>query len=509
MNKSELRRQINSTYIGFDPDRMKAAHIANGLFMEILGAYYPTDLLNRLAVVQKKNLKDPSFRKHDTTYLLEELKDKLPPKTTIEQMNKLRYHLNQHVDADDGVYDHDDSTGCAYSGATALLVTRDRENDGFSGNFIGILLMHNFGQGESPIVSKIQRALKESNDPISSLATVLTPDYETPISEIKSYASKNKEYFHEIIKKYPILAELRQGFDRLGYYYPGSLSAQRFLRLVVILAGITLIRYLMLLYENYNAQHLLLNNKLALLIDSQQMTSTRVRFSSQATYSRVINSLTSLYGIWLSDWVKNETELNNQAPIDRESIIKTYERIIKNSRGNDRKLIFPGNAELPDNLRNIELTPNDVLKYAGEHMASNMLRRKSEDDFLSGFIREVGMRCGLIKPRSSRQPRKHIDPQADTLEVLVMACLDPMLDRKGIRIENFAEQLWEKYGLLFGAMDFGLKDFELLSAIGIDNANPDDLKTNCEIFTKRLSALGLARTYADGYSIVQCPQYLI
>lgn len=506
MKKSELRRQINATYIGFDPDRMKAVHIANGLFMEILGSYYPTDLVNRLTVVQKKKLQDPSFRKHDTVYLLDELKEKLPPKTTSEQMNRLRYHLNQHLDADDGVYDHDDSSGCAYSGSTALLITRDRENDGFSGNFIGTLLMHDFGQGVSPVIAKIQQALKESNDPISSLANILTPDHETPISDIKTYAARNKEHFHDLIDQQPMLAELREGFDRLGNYYPGNLSSQRFLRLVVILSGITLIRYLMLLYENYSKQFSLSDNKLALLIDSQQITSTRVRLSSQATYSRVINSLTSLYGLWLSEWIRKEAEAQFQVPIDHGSVVKTYELIIQNSRGNDKTLIFPGNIELPNDLLNNNLDSTEALKIAGEHMALNMLRRRSEDDFLSGFVREVGMRCGLIKPRSSRQQRKHIDPQADTLEVLVMACLDPERDRKGVRVETFAEQLWGKYGLLFGAMDFGSRDFDLLSALGIENANPDDLKANSENFVKRLSALGLARTYADGYSIVQCPQ---
>jgi hypothetical protein len=504
MKKSDLRRIINSKNIGFDPDRMKAVHIANGLFMEIMGGFYSTDLINRLVVTQKKNQKDPSFKRHDTNYLLAELSEKLPLKTSIEQLNRLRYHLNQHLDADDGVYDHDDSSGCAYSASTSLLITRDRENDGFSGNFIGTMLNHDFGKGPSPLIGKIQLALQEAQDPISSIALIITPENEKVISEVKTYASQNQEYFHEIINRHPKLAELREGLDHIGDYYPGNLSSQRFLRLVTILAGITLIRYFMILFEDYGHKPMH-NNNLALLIDAQQISSTRVRLSSQSSYSRFVNSLPELYALWLANWLKDETKLDSQENISRNQIVDTYERILKESKGNDKKLIFPNNIEIPPELRDSNLNVDQALLIAGEHMATNMLRRRSEDDFLSGFVRDVGMRCGLIKPRSSRQQRKHIDPQADTLEVLIIACLDPIKDRKGVRVENFAEQLWKKYGILFGGIEYGSKDFQILSELGIEYANPDDLKANCDTFIKRLTALGLARTYADGYSIVQCP----
>jgi len=122
MKKSELRRQINANYIGFDPDRMKTVHVANGLFAEILGEYYPTDLMNRLVVNERRNLprnphKRGLWQLHSNEALLPFLKDneKIPASTSSELLNRLRFHLHQHLDADDGVFDLDDDSGCAYS----------------------------------------------------------------------------------------------------------------------------------------------------------------------------------------------------------------------------------------------------------------------------------------------------------------------------------------------------------------------------------------------------------
>src|SRR5258708_2628666 len=185
MKRAELRRRINVDHIGFDPDRMKTVHVASGLFTEILEMYYPTDLLNRLVVNERRQLPRDARRQakwllHSNEELLSLLKDtgKLPSTTSIETLSRLRFHLHQHMDADNGVFDHDDGSGCAYSAATHLMVTYDRNNDGFSGNFLAYLLKHDFGEGGSPAVDKIAHALNENLDPMSVLAYIFTPEEE-------------------------------------------------------------------------------------------------------------------------------------------------------------------------------------------------------------------------------------------------------------------------------------------------------------------------------------------
>jgi hypothetical protein len=90
MQKSELRRIINSQLIGFNPDRMKTVHIANGFFMEILNFYYPTNLMNRIVVFQRKGKGGTSWKNHETEIVIDEIEEKIPARTPTETINRLR-----------------------------------------------------------------------------------------------------------------------------------------------------------------------------------------------------------------------------------------------------------------------------------------------------------------------------------------------------------------------------------------------------------------------------------
>jgi len=506
MKKADLRRRINSSRIGFDPDRMKTVHVANGLFTEILEKYYPTTLMNQIVVNERRNLpRDPrrraAWQLHSNEELIKILKDreKIPEDTSPELLNRLRFHLHQHLDADNGVYDHDDNSGCAYSAATHLLVTSDRNYDGFSGNFLAYLLKHDFGQGNSPLVAKITSALNENLDPISILTYIFTPDEESPIPCTKTYDNKPKEYFDELIASNPNLQILRECLDKLSFYYPGQLSAQRFLRLLTILGSLVLIRYLVTSY-NQEVQKNTNSQPIALLIDAQQGSSARIRQSSQASYLRTVGALNELYAFWLKDWILEQAQIEwNTLQPEAEQITQTYKRLIKESVE-----IFPRDTTPPESLEESRLTPIETALIAGAHMANNLLPRS--DEFLRGFVRDLGIRCGLLKPRASSQKRKHIDPQADTLEVLVMTLLDVETEADGITLDDFANRLWKAFGMLFGGLDQGARDFQILANLGIQESNQDDLNENSDAFVARLVALGLAKEYADGLVLIQYPQ---
>jgi len=509
MKRSELRRRINADHIGFDPDRMKTVHIANGLFTEILEIYYPTDLINRLVVNERRQLPRDARRQvkwqfHSNEELLTLLKDagKLPATTSIETLSRLRFHLHQHMDADSGVFDHDDGSGCAYSAATRLLVTYDRNNDGFSGNFLAYLLKWDFGEGGSPAVDKITQALNENIDPMSVLAYILTPEEEQPILATRRYADKNPEDFDKLMLSCPGLQMLRKCFDRLSTYYPERLSSQRFLRLLIILGSLVLIRYLVILCnQNFQAQAHNQPVNLAFLIDARQSRSLRVRQSSQNCYSRTTGALADLYAFWLKDWILEQAEYDSsRSDLQVASVVQTYQRLI-----NELPEIFSRGTPPPETMT-IATNPTEAASIAGLHLASNMLTKESKDNFLSSFIRDLGVRSGLLKPRSTSQRHKHFDLQADTLEVLVMALLEPGTEADGVTLGEFANRLWNTFGMLFGGLDQGATDFHILANLGIQESNLDDLNENCDAFVARLVELGLAKEYADGLVLIQCPQ---
>jgi hypothetical protein len=509
MRRAELRRRINADRIGFDPDRMKTVHVANGLFTEILEMYYPTDLMNRLVVNERRQLPRDARRQakwllHSNEELLPLLKDagKLPSATSIETLSRLRFHFHQHMDADNGVFDHDDGSGCAYSAATHLMVTSDRNNDGFSGNFLAYLLKHDFGVGSSPAVDKIAHALNENLDPMSVLAYIFTPEEEQPILATKRYADRDPEDFDKLIVSCPDLQVLRRCFDRLSTYYPERLSSQRFLRLLIILGSLVLIRYLvMLCNQNSQAQANDQPVNLAFLIDARQGRSLRIRQSSQNCYSRTTGALADLYAFWLKDWIVEQADYDrNGSDLDVAKVVQTYQRLI-----NELPEIFPRGTPPPEAMLSAA-NPTEAAFVAGMHLASNMLTKESKDNFLSSFIRDLGVRSGLLKPRSTSQRHKHFDPQADTLEVLVMALLEPDTEADGVTLGDFADRLWKTFGMLFGGLDQGATDFRILANLGIQESNLDDLNENCDALVVRLVELGLAKEFADGLILIQCPQ---
>ncbi len=87
-----------------------------------------------------------------------------------------------------------------------------------------------------------------------------------------------------------------------------------------------------------------------------------------------------------------------------------------------------------------------------------------------------------------------------------MALLDAKTETDGVTLDDFANRLWEAFGVLFGGLDQGAKDFQVLANLGIQEANQDDLNENSDAFVTRLVALGLAKEYADGLVLIQYPQ---
>src|SRR5688500_6533231 len=131
MKKTDFRRRINSRRIGYNPDRMKTAQIANGLYLQVTGSLYDAENVNRIAVPANKH---GLIKPHRSETLLDEIRE-IETKD-IDVFNLVRLHIREHLGADDAIFDRHDRAGCAYSTANARLVTDDHHNDGWCGGYL-------------------------------------------------------------------------------------------------------------------------------------------------------------------------------------------------------------------------------------------------------------------------------------------------------------------------------------------------------------------------------------
>ncbi len=127
---------------GFNTDRrVKPVHFATGFFVSLLGRQNDTEFLNN--VVAFTDGKD-----HSGDYALPALHEKLKIAGKVgsgigqRELHTLRKHLRSLANNDEAVFPiyGEREFGCDYTTASDEILTRTRDNDGFSGYFVHTVL---------------------------------------------------------------------------------------------------------------------------------------------------------------------------------------------------------------------------------------------------------------------------------------------------------------------------------------------------------------------------------
>lgn len=141
------------------------------------------------------------------------------------------------------------------------------------------------------------------------------------------------------------------------------------------------------------------------------------------------------------------------------------------------------------------------LAEAGGDVRSELPRRLVElldgsgGRTLDGYLRLLGIRCGLLYPQQ-KNPLKRLVPMDRTLEVLVAGTFE--LSGRPLEYRDFLDLLYQRWRIVVGGR---LEDAEILAADGMQVA-AGDLADNSERFLLRLQRLGLARKLADSVAVV-------
>ena len=177
-----------------------------------------------------------------------------------------------------------------------------------------------------------------------------------------------------------------------------------------------------------------------LLVDALQGRNPRIRAQSRATYARALDLFSSSY---------------------------------------DRAFADDNGSGIPEDDWNVFAESADARQILDDH------------------FRDLGVRIGIVQPRSPVAKHKHVELQADTLRVFAFSLLAK--DRV-LTLPEFAAQLRKTWSIVVGA---GPTDSDVLRANRFGPLDQDeDLLPNATAFQALLVRLGLAVEPSDGLTLV-------
>jgi hypothetical protein len=139
-----------------------------------------------------------------------------------------------------------------------------------------------------------------------------------------------------------------------------------------------------------------------------------------------------------------------------------------------------------------ELAREQANGYTGYAQAIyDILAMEAESNPIK-YLRQLGIRSGLMQPTSNRVTTKRFAVRQDMLEVLVRSVVQP---GESLDLAELLERLWQHYHVVVGGR--AVDENRLLEA-QIYQANAQALQANMRHLAYRLQDLSFARLLADG-----------
>lgn len=468
----------------------KPVHVANGLFRATLGMAYDPRLLNR---VVNRWARRRTEERHTSDAILADAPAPFgvfadTPRRHL--LDGLRDLLRDVLNADGAVYDKNEN--CSYTLTSQHLVTPDH-NDRGTGLFLYTLLATDLGGGPSPALEVLARLLADDSDEIAVMTLPLLDDTEghpahRSYDEVPASLAIVRDRRSGLRFASPVTGHLRDGFDALGRFLASDGGKLQNLRRIVTFA--TLALYLHLVGSAARDEQDDTPEgarRPPLLLDLVQEGWTPVGAASYATYllaaksvdhlteRGIATALTLVHSRWtqqrVDDFVADLT-LSGRA--------RDQERKRRNVLDACRSYAAGGATIL------------DALVLALADLAHEELTATPFD-----FARAIGVRSGLLAPRGNRAVKKRYAPSAEVIEVLLASVLGA---GEEVDLATLAARWWDRYRILVGARS---SDAAELAAFSITDASAEDLGRNADALRDLLLALGYARSYADGVTVIR------
>lgn len=433
LEEAAAERRVHGALLGYQPLRMKPVHFATSFLLALTGKYYELEYLNK-ASVPKIAPKD-SRTVHDD-YPSDRLHPILVDLGRMDSSVDLDSFksLRAHLNA---AYNND---GSALAAAFRPYSTFGADYSAPSTRYISNS-SKNHGYSGS-FVTRIFNASPEGRDALDSIRGLLDlappplAALGTPLldDQEESWSDPHPELFGEIdTDRAATIATMMSECTEAVRRLAANLERQQ---------SSYALRYMILGLCCWLFSYLMrqASQSPLLLIDAMQGSNPRIRAQSRATYARSLDFFSSSY---------------------------------------DRALVGCEAGSVADADWNV--------------FASSAEARQILDD----HFRDLGVRIGIVQPRSGAAKHKHVELQADTLRVLALSLLE---EDQVLTMTDFAERLRATWSLIVGA---GAQDGDLLRANRFGPLDrDDDLRPNAAAFQALLIRLGLAVEPSDGLTLV-------
>lgn len=305
---------------GFNTDRrVKPVHFATGFFVSLLGRHFRTETLNN--VVAFTDGKD-----HSGNYALGQLHDTLRTQGKIRagigqrELHLLRKHLRSLANNDEAVFPiyGEKEFGCDYSTASHDILTRTRDNDGFSGFFVRAILDET-DEGRR-VLEFAKTCMTQPQAPLRQIYQPLLQEDAIPEDVESRYVSKLGELAPKRIKRIAkMMGRQTNALVTLCRNADGIAASETRLRFLIVGLCLWLFRYLV--QEGVAGA----SEPFILLADASGDASSRIRSQSRWSYARLREALMASFAEFAAAgkfedcadaWDYVQTNLNGRPKIE-------------------------------------------------------------------------------------------------------------------------------------------------------------------------------------------------
>ncbi len=278
---------------GFNTDRrVKPVHFATGFFVALLGRNYRNEILNNVvAFSDGKDLKG--------NYALANLHPELVRSGRIEagigerELHTLRKHLHCLANNDDAVFP-EGGFGCDYSTAAHDILTRTKDNDGFSG-FFTYSVLDATDDGRF-VLEFARRCLNEPNPTLRQIFQPLLEAEHTEEVSANRYEQKFGELDGKRVKAVAKRAARQTAALHILCKNADALAATE-TKLRFLIIGLCLWLFHYLIEESAGRS----GETIALLSDVSGDSRSRMRAQSRWSYARLREALIAGFAAFAED----------------------------------------------------------------------------------------------------------------------------------------------------------------------------------------------------------------
>jgi hypothetical protein len=498
-----LLRRIYDEDFGFLPTNssMKPVHVANGMARRLVG--FNTDHTPLARVLRQRVMKQKAGymeERNPNSVILQDYPDRFGDgygnAPSDENLTAFRSLAKDTLGADGAVFE---TNQASFTLSHYRMITGDISDNG-SGDLVAALLTAGEQIRPAPGATLVRRLLHEDADPWTMIGWPMLDIGDQREANLTGAALIRSDRVANLLATdangtltSPTLRELRARYDQLAGYeaeYGAKLTALRRMTLFGCFAiHVHMIRRCGDVVPDGPRPPILLD-----LFDGRRRS---LREASAASLQRGFRAIEQLIIHRIREHVRAVTAVGDEE--------KVGEYLDSLPESDDNDLI---RAEYEAQLVGVGRDPGDALAEAFWKMGYSGVGPKSVKGFPWHALLALGRRSGYLLPYDDRgrggKEHKRYGANAEFAEVLVAATVAP---GDPVDFDDFLDRLRDSFGIIVGRrVDFDIiRNNDLRRGALMQRSvsvNENDLRANLLAFKSLIIDIGLAKSYADGRTVV-------